>query len=81
MLLSDGIYVLAVCSNNLHWITRKAPFGEARLIDADLIVDFKKETTPNDIVTVIATRPLTDNESWHKMEAGEFVLFKLGVEV
>lgn len=81
MLLSDGIYVLAVCSNNLHWITRKAPFGEARLIDADLIVDFKKETTPDDIVTVIATRPLTDNESWHKMEAGEFVLFKLGVPV
>ena len=72
---------MSCCSNNLHWITRKAPFGEARLIDADLIVDFKKETTPDDIVTVIATRPLTDNESWHKMEAGEFVLFKLGVPV
>ena len=72
---------MSCCSNNLHWITRKAPFGEARLIDADLIVDFKKETTPDDIVTGIVTRPLTDNESWHKMEAGEFVLFKLGVPV
>jgi glutamine amidotransferase len=81
MLLSDGVYLLAVCSNNLHWITRKAPFGKARLIDTDLIVDFKKETTPDDIVTVIATKPLTDNESWHKMASGEFKLFKMGLEV
>lgn len=78
MLLTDGVYVLAYCSNNLHYITRKAPFGEAHLIDAEMTVDFQKETTPNDVVSVIATRPLTNNESWHKMEPGEFVLFKHG---
>lgn len=78
MLLSDGPYLLAVCGNNLHWITRKAPFGEARLIDTEMVVNFQKETTPDDVVTVIATRPLTIDEQWHKMEPGSWCLFKEG---
>lgn len=78
MLLTDGVYVLAFCGKQLHWITRKAPFGKATLIDSDWIIDFKKETTPNDIVSVIATRPLTHDEVWHKMQPGEFALFKNG---
>lgn len=81
MILSDGEYLFAYCSNNLHWITRRAPFGEARLIDAEMAVDFKKETTANDIVTVIATQPLTNNEHWHKMAADQWHLFKLGETV
>jgi glutamine amidotransferase len=78
MLLSDGEYVFAYCSNNLHWLTRKAPFGQARLIDEDMVIDFQQETTPNDIVTVIATRPLTEGEPWVKMTTGAFVVFKHG---
>lgn len=78
MLLSNGEYVMAYCSTNLHWITRRAPFGEAKLQDAEVEIDFQKETTPNDVVTVVATLPLTTNETWHKMEAGEYVVFKLG---
>ncbi|WP_199609037.1 class II glutamine amidotransferase [Flocculibacter collagenilyticus] len=78
MLLTDGVYVLAYCSNNLHWITRKAPFGKATLIDAEMMVDFQQETTPNDIVTVIATRPLTNDEEWQKMNSGESILFRHG---
>jgi len=30
------------------------------------------------VVTVIATQPLTDNESWHKLEPQQWRLFKLG---
>lgn len=78
MLLSNGEYVMAFCSNNLHWITRRAPFGQARLQDADVTVDFQSETTPNDVVTVIATQPLTCNENWQKMTPGEFALFHSG---
>ena len=78
LLITDGESLFAFCSNNLHWITRKAPFGEAALIDAEMEVDFKKETTPKDIVTIIATKPLTQNESWHKMEPGSWCLFSLG---
>ena len=78
MLLTDGAYVMAYCSNNLHWITRRAPFGEARLVDEDMVVDFKQETTPNDVVTVIATQPLTCNEAWQKIEPGSYRLFHYG---
>ena len=81
MLLTDGIYVLAYCSNNLHWITRRAPFGKATLIDSDWVIDFKQETTDNDVVTVVATQPLTQDEQWHKMAVGEYVLFKYGERV
>ena len=63
MLLSDGRYVMAFCSTNLFWITRRAPFGVATLLDQDVEIDFQKETTPNDVVTVIATQPLTGNET------------------
>ena len=78
MILSDGDHLMSYCSNNLCYITRKAPFGKARLIDTDVVIDFDKETTANDIVTVIATRPLTNNENWHILSAGEWKLFCKG---
>ncbi|WP_299021732.1 class II glutamine amidotransferase [uncultured Photobacterium sp.] len=81
MLLSDGEYVLTYCTNNLHWITRRAPFGQASLIDEDVTIDFQKETTPNDVVTVIATQPLTNDENWHKMQVGEFNMFHFGEQI
>ena len=78
MLLTDGELVIGYCSTNLHWLTRRAPFGEATLLDEDVSVDFQKETTPDDVVTLIATLPLTSNEPWQKMSAGDFVLFRFG---
>ena len=63
MLLSDGRFVMAYCSTNLYWITRRAPFGKATLLDQDVEIDFQQQTTPNDVVTVIATQPLTANET------------------
>jgi len=78
MLLSDGRYLMAFCSTNLFWITRRAPFGKAKLLDQDVEIDFQKQTTPNDVVTVIATQPLTANESWNKIEPGDWALFCLG---
>ena len=44
-------------------------------------IDFTKETTPNDVVTIIATEPLTNNEQWHKMQSGEAQLFRFGEPV
>ncbi|GAB6141130.1 class II glutamine amidotransferase [Methylosoma difficile] len=81
ILLSDGNYLFAYCTTQLHWLTRRAPFGEARLLDEDVAIDFHQETTPNDVVTVIATLPLTSNEDWHKIEPGEFLLFYQGERV
>lgn len=56
--------MLAHCSTRLYYLTRQAPFATAHLVDDDLSVDFSELTTSNDRVTVIATQPLTDNESW-----------------
>ncbi|CAK8744382.1 Putative glutamine amidotransferase YafJ [Sodalis praecaptivus] len=78
MLPSDGCYVMGYCSSNLYWITRRAPFGKATLLDQDVEIDFQKQTTPNDVVTVIATQPLTGNETWQRVAPGEWVLFRLG---
>ena len=81
ILLSDGKYLFVYCSNTLHWITRRAPFGQAHLIDDDISIDFQKETTPNDVVTIIATLPLTSNEQWHEMAANQYLLFHDGESI
>ncbi|MBS0848834.1 class II glutamine amidotransferase [Citrobacter sp. JGM124] len=81
MLLSDGRYVMAFCSTNLFWITRRSPFGTAKLIDQDVEINFQEETTPDDVVTVIATQPLTGNETWQRIEPGHSVLFCLGERI
>lgn len=78
MLLSDGRVLMTWCSTHLHWLTRCAPFGEARLTDAELAVDFERLTTPDDVVTVIATQPLTDNERWTRIESGRMTVFSGG---
>ena len=81
MLLTDSHHLFAYCSTKLSWITRRAPFGEASLKDDDLVVDFCQETQPGDVVTVIATEPLTDNERWQTMVCGEMQLFVDGLPV
>ncbi|WP_288843036.1 class II glutamine amidotransferase [uncultured Deefgea sp.] len=74
-LLSNGDTLWAHCSTALHYIVRQAPFTVAHLSDMDLSVDFSNETRPNDRVAVIATQPLTDNETWTAMQAGELLMF------
>ena len=78
MLLTDSRFLFCYCSTKLSWITRRAPFEKATLKDDEFTVDFEKETTPNDIVTIIATEPLTENENWHKLEPGQMVVFRDG---
>ncbi len=64
MMLCDSRYLYCHCSTDLSWLTRRAPFGEAHLVDTELTVNFAKETTPRDIVTVIATRPFVALRIW-----------------
>jgi glutamine amidotransferase len=75
-LLSDSIELFAYCSTKLCWLTRRHPFGEARLVDTGTVVDLAGETTPNDIVTVIASQALTDNETWNVMGRGTLEVFR-----
>ncbi|MDR9467198.1 class II glutamine amidotransferase [Marinospirillum sp.] len=78
LLFSDSRYLYAYCSTKLAHITRRAPFGAARLKDTELEIDFSACTTPRDVVSVLATEPLTTNETWHIMQPGEMVVFEDG---
>lgn len=80
-LLSNGEWLLSFCSTKLAHITRRAPFGPAQLRDVEVVVDFHAETTPNDVVTVLATEPLTGNEAWKVHQAGEWHLWRHGESV
>jgi glutamine amidotransferase len=77
-LLSDGKHLYARCATKLHHIVRKAPFKTATLSDEDLCVDFSTVTTPRDRVAVIATQPLTRDETWTKAEVGDLWVFRGG---
>lgn len=80
-LLSNGEQLFAHCSTKLAYVERRAPFTKARLVDADLEVDFSQVTTPQDRVAVIATVPLTDNEQWTTLAPGEVAVFYQGQRV
>ncbi|WP_137938315.1 class II glutamine amidotransferase [Chitinivorax sp. B] len=77
-MLSNGEWLFAHCSTHLHYIIRRAPFCKAHLLDEDVTVDFAQVTKAHDQVAVIATQPLTDNESWIGMESGELIGFHQG---
>lgn len=77
-LLSNGDWLFSYCTSKLAHITRRAPFGAATLKDAELSVDFQGETSANDIVTVIATEPLTHDEQWQLYQPGEWRLWQDG---
>jgi len=81
LLLSDSRSLYAHCSTRLSLLTRRAPFGPASLIDEELEVDFASETTPDDVVTVVATRPLTSDETWTELPRGTLAVLRGGERV
>ncbi len=78
MLLGDGQQLFARCATKLCFIVRQAPFKKATLCDEDLCVDFAAVTTPNDRVAVVATAPLTRDETWTPGEPGTLWVFRRG---
>ena len=66
-----GRHLFARCATKLSYIIRKAPFGPAVLADDDVRIDFSEVTTPRDRVAVVATAPLTTNETWTQGRPGE----------
>lgn len=77
-LLADGEQLFARCATKLCYIIRQAPFKKATLSDDDLEVDFAAVTTPKDRVAVIATQPLTRDETWNVGVPGEMWVFRKG---
>ncbi len=77
-LLSDGDAFFAHCSTKLHYVVREYPFRSARLADCDLAIDFGRHNHLDDRIAVIATAPLTIDETWHPFVPGELKLFEHG---
>lgn len=80
-MLCDSRNFYVYCSTRMCWLTRKHPFGKARLVDTGEVKDFSKVTTSKDVVTMIASRALTNNETWTEMKKGEFLVFRKGLQV
>jgi glutamine amidotransferase len=78
VLLGDGEQLYARCATRLHYLIRKAPFARATLADEDVSVDFAEMTTPKDRVAVIATAPLTRDETWIAGEPNVMWVFRRG---
>ncbi|RVU49179.1 class II glutamine amidotransferase [Rubrivivax rivuli] len=79
VLLSNGQALWAHGTTKLWSVERAHPFTAATLADEDLSVDFAAHTTPQDRVAVVATEPLTTNETWVPFEPGELRVFQGGV--
>jgi predicted glutamine amidotransferase len=77
-LMADGEQMFARCATKLCYIVRRAPFKKATLADDDLTVDFAEVTTPRDRVAIIATAPLTRDETWTLGKPGEMWVFRRG---
>ena len=75
MLLSNGEALWAHASTKLCYVVRQHPFASARLHDEDLSVNFAEHTTPEDRVAVVATTPLTCDETWTPFAPGELKVF------
>lgn len=77
-LMSNGQALFVHCSTHLYYIVRSWPFSTAHLVDADVSIDFAQHTTPEDRVAVVATQPLTDNETWIRFVPGDLAMFQAG---
>jgi predicted glutamine amidotransferase len=77
-LLSNGQSMFAHCSTRLWYLVRQWPFSNAQLVDADLSMDFAQTNTSNDCLCIIATQPLTRNEDWQQLDAGQLLWIEGG---
>lgn len=80
VLLSNGQALWAHGSTKLYSVERRHPFTAATLADEDLSIDFAAHTTVNDRVAVVATEPLTANETWAPFAPGELRVFVGGMQ-
>lgn len=77
-LISNGRWLFAYATSQLHHLTRRSPFSRASLADDDLSVDFAELAAPGDVVTIISTAPLTTNEPWQAFTPNSGLLLRHG---
>ncbi len=79
-LFADGEHLFARCGDSLFSIQRQPPLGPATLVDAELRVHFNDILGPSEDarMTVVATQPLTRDETWQKTEPGSLLILSGG---
>jgi predicted glutamine amidotransferase len=81
MLLSDGHALYVHCSTHLHQLTRHHPFPKAQLVDCDMSLDLGPLNAEGDVMSLLATEPLTVDEPWQALRTGEFRVYVNGQAV
>ncbi|MGB4311782.1 MAG: class II glutamine amidotransferase [Natronincolaceae bacterium] len=85
-LFTDGEYLFCYRDKNgyrgLCYTERKPPYhnDNAKLVDADVEINFKETKEPGERGVVVATAPLTD-ETWQDIVPGTLVVFREGEQV
>jgi predicted glutamine amidotransferase len=79
-LLADGDHLYARCGDSLYWTERRSPQEHATLVDAELRVRLGDILGPADDarMAVVATAPLTRDETWHRAAPGTLWIFSRG---
>lgn len=81
VILSNGDWLFSFCSTRLSVITRRAPFRPALLQDSEVCVQLPLKTSPLDVITVVATEPLTLDSAWQALAPGEWRAWASGEEI
>jgi predicted glutamine amidotransferase len=77
-LLSDSEYLYAHCSTRLFYIERQCLAPRELFGSASLRVALEPAQDGTQHVSLIATQPLTTDEAWLALPAGEVVVFHRG---
>jgi glutamine amidotransferase len=77
-LLADGRFLFARCGDMLFHIVRKPPLGQAMLVDAEVEVNFAEVMRGAGTLAVVATKPLTRDETWIRATPGTLWVFHDG---
>jgi predicted glutamine amidotransferase len=77
-LLADGRFLFARCGDSLVHILRKPPLGQATLVDDELQVNFAEVMRGAGTLAVVATAPLTRDETWIRATPGTLWVFHDG---
>lgn len=77
-LIADGRFLFARCGDNLHHIVRRPPLGRANLVDRELEVNFAEVMRGTGTLAVVATAPLTRDETWVRATPGTLWVFENG---
>jgi glutamine amidotransferase len=77
-LLADGGRLFARCGDRLTHILRRPPLGRATLVDGELEVNFAEVLRGTGTLAVVATEPLTSDETWIESSPGTLLAFEDG---